>query len=74
MKNIIYDYYSELLHNNPSIAKSNSHNKVNNNNKKKKYVDNNDDITAFAFDSDVMVLEQPVPLVFISGEGLSTMM
>jgi hypothetical protein len=75
MKNIIY-YYSGLLHN-PSVAKINSHNKVNNNciyKKEKKYVDENDDVTAFGFDSDVMVLERPIPLVFISGEGLSATM
>jgi len=74
MKNIIY-YCSGVLHN-PSVANVNSHNKVNYIyiHKKKKYVDENDDVTAFAFDSDVMVLERPVPLVFISGEGLSATM
>jgi hypothetical protein len=76
MKNIIY-YYSRLLHN-PSVANINSHNKVNYNyiykKKKTKYVDGNDDVTAFSFDSDVMVSERPVPLVFISGEGLSATM
>lgn len=75
IKNIIY-YYSGLLHD-PSVPNINSYNKVNYNyiykKKKKKYVDE-DDITAFAFDSDVMVLERPVPLVFISGEGLSATM